>query len=37
MRPIVQISLDVVEIDEALATAAMALRAGVDWLEAGTP
>lgn len=37
MRPVVQISLDVVEIDEALATAAMALRAGVDWLEAGTP
>lgn len=37
MKPIVQISLDVVEIDEALQTAAMALRAGVDWLEAGTP
>ena len=37
MRSIVQISLDVVDIDEALETAAMALRAGVDWLEAGTP
>jgi 3-hexulose-6-phosphate synthase/6-phospho-3-hexuloisomerase len=37
MRPIVQISLDVVTIDEAVATAEMALRAGVDWLEAGTP
>jgi 3-hexulose-6-phosphate synthase/6-phospho-3-hexuloisomerase len=37
MRPIVQISLDIVTIDEALATAEMALRAGVDWLEAGTP
>src|ERR1700736_3102868 len=37
MKPIVQISLDVIDIDEALATAAMALRAGVDWLEAGTP
>jgi 3-hexulose-6-phosphate synthase/6-phospho-3-hexuloisomerase len=37
MKPIVQISLDVVTIDEALATAEMALRAGVDWLEAGTP
>src|SRR5690606_15468174 len=24
-------------IDEALETAAMAVRAGVDWLEAGTP
>ena len=37
MRPIVQISLDIVTIDEALATAQMAMRAGVDWLEAGTP
>ncbi len=37
MRPIVQISLDVVTIEEALETAQMALRAGVDWLEAGTP
>jgi 3-hexulose-6-phosphate synthase len=37
MRPIVQISLDIVTIHEAVATAEMALRAGVDWLEAGTP
>ena len=37
MRPIVQISLDLTSIDEALETAALALRAGVDWLEAGTP
>lgn len=37
MKPIVQISLDLTHIDEALETAAMALRAGVDWLEAGTP
>lgn len=37
MRPIVQISLDVVTIDEALSTAELALSAGVDWLEAGTP
>lgn len=37
MKPIVQISLDLVSIPEALETAAMALRAGVDWLEAGTP
>lgn len=37
MRPIVQISLDLTDIDEALETAAMAMRAGVDWLEAGTP
>ncbi|HEY2881581.1 MAG TPA: orotidine 5'-phosphate decarboxylase / HUMPS family protein, partial [Pirellulales bacterium] len=37
MQAIVQISLDVVSSEEAVATAAMALRAGVDWLEAGTP
>ena len=37
MKPIVQISLDLTTIDEALSTAEMALRAGVDWLEAGTP
>jgi 3-hexulose-6-phosphate synthase/6-phospho-3-hexuloisomerase len=37
MKPIVQISLDLINIDEALETAALAMRAGVDWLEAGTP
>src|SRR6185503_6215650 len=37
MKPIVQISLDLTNIDEALETAALAIRAGVDWLEAGTP
>ena len=37
MKPIVQISLDLTNIEEALETAALALRAGVDWLEAGTP
>ena len=37
MRPIVQISLDLIDRAEALATAELALRAGVDWLEAGTP
>src|ERR1700709_754204 len=37
MKTIVQISLDITNIPEALETAAMALRAGVDWLEAGTP
>src|ERR1051325_5166985 len=37
MLPIVQISLDLTNLDEALATAEIALRAGVDWLEAGTP
>jgi hypothetical protein len=37
MTPVVQISLDLTDITEALATATMARRAGVDWLEAGTP
>ena len=37
MRPLVQISLDLTDLKEALATAALARRAGVDWLEAGTP
>ncbi|HUQ67301.1 MAG TPA: orotidine 5'-phosphate decarboxylase / HUMPS family protein [Flavitalea sp.] len=37
MEPIIQISLDLTNIDEALETAAIAMRAGVDWLEAGTP
>src|SRR5437870_12799571 len=37
MRPIIQISLDLTNIDEALETAEMAIRAGFDWLEAGTP
>ena len=37
MKPLVQISLDLTSIDEALETASMAIRAGVDWLEAGTP
>lgn len=37
MKPIVQISLDLTDLDEALSTASLALRAGVDWLEAGTP
>lgn len=37
MQPVVQISLDLVDVDEALETAAMALEAGVDMLEVGTP
>jgi 3-hexulose-6-phosphate synthase/6-phospho-3-hexuloisomerase len=37
MKTIVQISLDVTSKEEALETAEMAMRAGVDWLEAGTP
>ena len=37
MKPIVQISLDLTNIEEALETAHLALSAGVDWLEVGTP
>jgi 3-hexulose-6-phosphate synthase/6-phospho-3-hexuloisomerase len=37
LRPIVQISLDLTSITEAIDTGKMALRCGVDWLEAGTP
>ena len=36
-KPTVQISLDLTTIEEALQTAELAIRAGVDWLEAGTP
>src|SRR5262245_60893411 len=34
---IVQLSLDLIDINEAIETAAVGVAAGVDWLEAGTP
>jgi 3-hexulose-6-phosphate synthase len=37
MRPVVQISLDLTNLEEALETAEQAMRVGIDWLEAGTP
>ncbi|HLH03572.1 MAG TPA: orotidine 5'-phosphate decarboxylase / HUMPS family protein [Bryobacteraceae bacterium] len=37
MRATVQLSLDLIDLNEALRTAELGLRAGVDWLEAGTP
>ena len=37
MQQIVQISLDLTDIKEAIETARIAVEAGVDWLEAGTP
>lgn len=37
MKPIVQISLDLTDLKEAVETARIAVEAGVDWLEAGTP
>jgi 3-hexulose-6-phosphate synthase len=35
--PIVQISLDLTNLNDAIETARVAVEAGVDWLEAGTP
>jgi 3-hexulose-6-phosphate synthase len=35
--PVVQLSLDLTSLDEAIETAAIGVEAGVDWLEAGTP
>ena len=37
MEPIVQVSLDLPTLADALPIAEVAVRAGVDWLEAGTP
>lgn len=37
MTPLVQVSIDLPTIKEALHVAEIAVRAGVDWLEAGTP
>jgi 3-hexulose-6-phosphate synthase len=37
MNPIVQLSLDLTDLKEAIKTAQIAVEAGVDWLEAGTP
>jgi 3-hexulose-6-phosphate synthase/6-phospho-3-hexuloisomerase len=37
VEPIVQISIDVTTLDEAMDLARGAVHAGVDWLEAGTP
>lgn len=37
MKAIVQLSLDLTDLSEALQTADMAVQAGIDWLEVGTP
>jgi 3-hexulose-6-phosphate synthase len=37
MKPIVQISLDLTHIKEALEMAEVAVECGIDWIEAGTP
>src|SRR2546428_12839341 len=35
--PVIQIALDYPTIEEAIAMAAIGVKAGVDWLEVGTP
>jgi 3-hexulose-6-phosphate synthase len=35
--PVVQVAIDVLTVDHALRIAEAAVKAGVDWLEAGTP
>jgi 3-hexulose-6-phosphate synthase len=35
--PVVQVAIDVLNVDDALRIAEAAVKAGVDWLEAGTP
>lgn len=37
MLATVQLSLDIIDLSEALETASLAMRVGIDWLEAGTP
>ncbi|MBV9302095.1 MAG: orotidine 5'-phosphate decarboxylase [Acidobacteriaceae bacterium] len=37
MKATVQLSLDLTDLEEAIRTAESGLRAGVDWLEVGTP
>jgi 3-hexulose-6-phosphate synthase len=37
MKAIVQLSLDLTDLSEALRTADLAVQVGVDWLEVGTP
>ena len=37
MDPIVQVSIDLMTLEDALPVAEIAVEAGVDWLEVGTP
>ena len=37
MKPVLQVALDLVHGERALAIAAEAVKGGVDWIEAGTP
>src|SRR4051794_25206321 len=35
--PVIQLAIDLFTVDEALRLAEVGVKAGVDWLEAGTP
>ena len=35
--PVIQLAIDLTSIDDALRLAEIGVKAGVDWLEAGTP
>ncbi|MDH3364626.1 MAG: orotidine 5'-phosphate decarboxylase [Thermoplasmata archaeon] len=37
MKPVLQVALDLIHSDRALAIAAEAVKGGADWIEAGTP
>ena len=37
MQPVVPVAIDVTSMEEAMSLAKSAIRAGADWLEAGTP
>jgi 3-hexulose-6-phosphate synthase/6-phospho-3-hexuloisomerase len=37
MKPVLQVALDLLNADRALAIAKQAMKGGADWLEAGTP
>jgi len=37
MKPVLQVALDLLNADRALAIAKLAVKGGADWLEAGTP
>lgn len=37
LKPVVQVALDIVEIEQAIEIAKLAVKGGVEWVEAGTP
>ena len=37
MKPVVQVALDVVDVEQAMKISRLAVKGGVEWIEAGTP